>query len=212
MTRSHGPLNWTQLRALSAAASRPISTRGQAGRFKVETLQSLAALGLVTLSSRCTPYRPRIDDLAVIATITEAGRAALEALEAAKKPSKPRLSRRAALVLAAVLTGCGVEAEPVGMSDAAVQVELGSITAMPRRPCKPNMPDTCLKGRCIADAEGFVCVGTPWPQICKWHGCSVGDASTCETRPGTSGGICAAVEGPTRGCCLYPTPVGGSQW
>lgn len=83
---------------------------------------------------------------------------------------------------------------------------------VPRQPCDPKQPDTCLLGRCVADAEGFACVGQPWPQVCKWHGCTVGDASTCEMREGTVGGVCVAVEGPTKGCCLYPVGAGGSQW
>lgn len=192
-------LNATQQRALIAAGRAPLSTRGVSGRFKVETLRALADAGFVTLESR-----PRVNDLAFVATITPAGRAVLAELEARRRP------RRLPALALAILAGCGVAAEPVGMSDAAVQTELGSAVAVvPRKPCSPNMPDTCLLGRCVADAEGFACVGQKWPIVCKWHVCSVGDPATCETRPGTSGGVCVAVEGPSRGCCLYPSPI---QW
>lgn len=199
MDRSH--FTSTQVRALIAAARGPISTRGQAGRFKRETLTALADLGLVELSSRFG-FHARADDLETVATITPAGRQALAAL-----PPRPRRPIRAAVAFAALLASCGVAAEPIGM-DASTDVA-AIVSPVPRRPCVPNMPDTCLLGRCVADAEGFACVGTPWPQICKWHTCSVGDASTCETREGTVGGQCVAVEGPTRGCCLYPSPI---QW
>lgn len=199
----HSPsdLSSTQLRALYAASKRPISTRGQAGRFKLETLNSLACLGLVTLSGQA---------LATVAAITPAGRAALAQIEVKRR--KPRVRRLAPVVLVAALLACGVDGAPAPVDASADAGRSSAGSPVPRRPCVPTQPDTCLLGRCVDDGAGFACVGTPWPQVCKWHSCTVGELETCERRPGTSGGQCIAVEGPTRGCCLYPQPAGGSQW
>lgn len=98
------------------------------------------------------------------------------------------------------------------VNDEGQHADGGSELAEPdRNPCVPEQPTTCVAGTCRKVEDRYLCF-TPWPRVCKWHTCSTEDESTCETRPGTSGGRCVAVDGPEEGCCLYPQPDGGSYW
>ena len=187
----------TQHRALIAAARGPISTRGQAGRFKRETLTALADLGLVEIENVRVHRSGEI--IYTSATITASGRQALAAL-----PPRPRRPLRAAVAFAALLAGCGTYEPPFAPPPVAC--------SLPRRPCVPDKPETCRSGLCVPDAHAerqYVCLGQEWPYVCEFHPCRTDDASTCVAR----GGVCVAVDGPWQGCCLYPSaPASLPKW
>jgi hypothetical protein len=95
-----------------------------------------------------------------------------------------------------LLGACSIEPKPgppVDMTPIPPRFDAGEACY----PCKPEQPDTCLNqiGHCIAVSGQWCCV-RPWPYNCRWHGCIIGDPSTC------MGGTCEQTS--DGACCNYP--------